>query len=238
MFYQNIIAMRTGGVDKCKKALNKEESFEQIEFVQSAEKLNELIQAGAFDARCMNMTRDESESDFKNGKVAMYYNGNWFSGALEENNCPVKGKITARNFPIIDGSYGKNINDFLGGAIDCFMISKMTDYPEEAARLLKDVSYDFSKESFFSGVTQPAWHISLNNNKQSQLSKEISTMLENSRGFVLAWDTFLSGTDAEVHKDLVAKIFAGGYTPNDFAKDMQKLNENNKSINNIGKGGR
>ena len=50
-------------------------------------------------------------------------------------------------------------------------------------------------------------------------------MVKESTGYVLAWDTFLEGADADTHKNLVAEIFAGTKTPEDFAKGMQKLNE-------------
>jgi len=46
----------------------------------------------------MNLTRDEAEQDFKNGKCAMYYNGSWVAASLDDENCPVKGKILVRNF--------------------------------------------------------------------------------------------------------------------------------------------
>jgi raffinose/stachyose/melibiose transport system substrate-binding protein len=98
MFYQNIISIRTAGVKLCNDALSNVTSFNRPEFAEGAEKLSELIKAGAFDNNCMNLTRDEAELDFNNGKCAMYYNGSWVAASLDDENCPVKGKILVRNF--------------------------------------------------------------------------------------------------------------------------------------------
>lgn len=224
MFYQNILAIRTAGAKLCNEALNNQASFNRPEFVESAESLRELIKAGAFDKECMNMTRDEAESDFKDGKCAMYYNGSWVAGSLDEAGCPVKGKIVVKNFPVLQGSEG-DPNGFLGGAIDTFMVSADTAYKDEAVRALKTIDEDFCKESYLSGASQPAWKVHVDESKLSPLAVDVSELTKSSTGFVLAWDTFLTASDAQTHINLIADIFAGACTPEEFAEKMQKLNE-------------
>ena len=223
IFYQNVLAIRTAGVKLCNLALNKQTSFDQTEFVESAEKLNELIKAGAFDSRCMSLTRDESESDFKNGKVAMYFNGSWVAGSLDRDDCPVKGKIVVKNFPYIENSKGDK-NGFVGGAIDTFMISSNTKYKLEAVKALIAIDESFCKESYLAGASLPAWKVEVDQSNISPLAADISKLVKNNAGFVLAWDTFLTGSEAQTHINLVADIFAGRRTPEEFAEEMQKLN--------------
>lgn len=224
MFYQNILAIRTAGTKLCNQALNKQASFRQPEFVESAEKLAELIKAGAFDSGCMQQTRDEAEADFKIGKAAMYYNGSWVAGSLDKEDCPVKGKIIVRNFPAILNSKG-DPNGFLGGAIDTFMISANTKHKVEAVRALEALDESFCRESYLAGASQPAWKVEVDVTEINPLAADISRLLKNSTGFVLAWDTFLPGEEAQTHINLVADIFAGRRTPEEFAAEMQKLNE-------------
>lgn len=223
IFYQNILAIRTAGTKLCNEALNKQASFDKPEFVESALKLNELIKVGAFDSRCMSLTRDEAELDFKNGKVAMYFNGSWVAGSLDREDCPVKGKIIVKNFPYIENSKGDK-NGFVGGAIDTFMISSNTKYKDAAVKALKAIDESFCKESYLSGATQPAWKVEVDTSIIKPLVSDISKLLESNTGFVLAWDTFLTGSEAQTHINLVADIFAGRLDPEEFGQEMQKLN--------------
>ncbi len=223
MFYQNILAIRTAGVELTNSALNNKAEFDRPEFVESARALQQMIKAGAFDPRCMNLTRNESEQDFKNGKVAMYYNGNWVAGSLDGDDSPVKGKIVAINFPGIENAKG-DPNALLGGAIDTFMVSASTKYKEEAVKALKYVDENLCKESYLSGASEPAWKINLDNS-ESGLRSNIANLLKNSTGFVLAWDTILSSAEAEKHINLVAGIFEGKITPEEFASQMQEINK-------------
>jgi raffinose/stachyose/melibiose transport system substrate-binding protein len=56
------------------------------------------------------------------------------------------------------------------------------------------------------------------------LSVDIVALLEGRDGFVLAWDTILEGLDARTHINLVTDILAGRKSPEEFAREMQKLN--------------
>ncbi|MCX7708499.1 MAG: extracellular solute-binding protein [Clostridia bacterium] len=228
MLYQNILAIRTAGTKLCNQALNKQASFNQPQFVESAAKLNELVKVEAFDKRSMRLTAHEAELEFIRGKAAMYFNGSWSVGSLEKEGCPVKGKIVVRNFPVLENS-GGDPNGFLGGAIDTFMINAGTQYKEEAVRALKTIDENFCRESYLIGASQPAWKLNVDESALSPLVVEISKLLKGGTGFVLAWDTSLSGSDAETHKDLIAELFAGIKTPQEFARDMQKLNEKKES---------
>ncbi|MGI6123481.1 MAG: extracellular solute-binding protein [Acetivibrionales bacterium] len=223
IFYQNILAIRTAGVDKCISALNKETSFYQPEFIESAQKLKELIDAGAFYNGSIQLTQYEAESTFLMGKVPMYYCGSWSAGSMDREDCPVKGKVVVKNFPVLTGATGDN-NGFLGGAIDNFMISSATKHKKEAVSAMVEICQNLSKESYLSGAGIPAWYVDVNSNEVSPLSANISELLSKNDGFVLAWDTFLTGEDAQTHIDLVSDIYSGKITPEKFAMEMQRLN--------------
>lgn len=224
IFYQNILAIRTAGINKCVDALNKKISFMQPEFIESAQRVQELVNAGAFDARSMQLTRHEAELCFINGKVPMFYGGSWAVGSMERDDSLVKNHVVVKNFPFIEGASG-DAKGFLGGAIDGFMISANTPYKQESVNTLASLCASLSKESYISGAGIPAWKVDLSGEKVSPLNQEVAKLLEDRDGFVLAWDTFLSGTEAQVHISLVSKLFANTITPEHFAKEMQKLNQ-------------
>lgn len=226
IFYQNILAIRTAGIEKCIAALSKETSFFQPEFIESAERLITLIDTGAFHERCIQFTQHEAELMFLNGRVPMYYGGSWAAGSMDSESCPVKGKVAIRNFPVIEGASG-DPNGFLGGAIDSFMISSSTVYKKDAVKALTSILEDFCKESYLAGAGIPAWKVEIDKSTVNPLAVEISNLLEDRDGFVLAWDTFLSGSDAETHINLVTDLFLRRIDAKEFAIKMQQLNMKN-----------
>jgi raffinose/stachyose/melibiose transport system substrate-binding protein len=223
MFYQNILAIRTAGVKLCNQALNKEASFDQPQFVESAAKLEELVKAGAFDKNVMALTKDEVEASFRQGKVAMYYMGNWAAGQWDADDSAIKGKVVCKNFPSLEGTNGDQ-QAFLGGSIETFMVSSNSNYKDEAVKVVKYISENMSNQAAFAGYGLPAWKGEVDKEKLSPTTAQVFDLVQSSTGYVLAWDTFLEGADADTHKNLVAEIFAGKRTPQDFAKEMQKLN--------------
>lgn len=223
IFYQNILAIRTAGIEKTISALQKETSFYQPEFIESARKLTELIDAGAFYNNSSQLTQYEAENTFLKGKVPMYYCGSWSAGSMDRYDSPVKGKVVVKNFPVIEGAKG-DPNGFLGGAIDNFMISSSTKHKEAAVTAMVEICRNLSRESYLSGAGLPAWKVDVDRSEVSPLSAQISDLLKDGGGFVLAWDTFLTGSDAQRHIELVSDIYAGKLTPEEFAREMQKLN--------------
>lgn len=224
IFFHNILALRTAGIVRCNAALNKKTSFDSPDFTQAAEKLCQLIDAQAFDKRSMQMTRDEAEACFKNGGAAMYYNGSWYAGTLDKEDSAVKGKIEVRNFPVLTDGLGSQ-KGYLGGAIDTFMVSSDTKYKDQAVYAVKTISEEFCKQSYYSGAGIPAWKIDENIPVKSQLAGEISKLVKDRDCFMLVWDTYLAGEEAQTHINLVADLFSSKLTPKQFSAEMQKMNE-------------
>lgn len=222
--YHNVIAIRTAGIDLSYAALRGVDSFNRDEFIQSAQVLNELVKAGAFDPECTNMTTYEVENSFRQGVIAMYYTGSWNSGSFDMEDSPISDKIVAKNFPIIQGSSGDQ-NGFVGGAIDTFMINANTEYKDEAVKALIEITEMFCMESYLAGAGIPAWESCYDEQSKSGLMQETMELIKESDGFILAWDTVLDGGKAEEYKSLITDIFEGNITPQKFAEEMQKLNE-------------
>jgi raffinose/stachyose/melibiose transport system substrate-binding protein len=224
MFYYDALALRLGGAKLSNDALAKKTSFENPVFINAAAKLKQLVDAGAFDPAALGLTRDESEVPFLQGKIPMYYNGSWFAGSIEQANSAVKGKVEALNFPVLTDGKGDK-NEVLGGAIGGFMVSANTQHKAEAARAVKFIAENIAKRLYASGAGVPSWKVAVDESKLDPLTKEVADIAKKATGNVVWWDSYLSGSDASVHKDLVAQIFGKQITPEDFAKQMEAINK-------------
>lgn len=224
MFWQNAFALRTATAQGCLDALGKTASFDTPEFVESAAKLKELVDAKAFITGNMGLTGDEAQAAYLEGKVPMYYMGNWFAGSIQGEDSKVKDKIVALKFPALPDAKG-DPNEFLGGSIDGFCVSNDTKVKDASVQLVKYFAEGMATDLNNSGEGLPTWKVPAATGEINSVTKQIMDLTKDAKGYVLAWDTFLEGADADTHKNLVAEVFGSKITPENFAKEMQKLNE-------------
>ena len=225
MFYQNVYAVRTAGAQLSNEALSGATTFNAPEFVASAKYLDELVKAGAFDPGALALTYDEAKIPFLAGQVPMIYQGSWFAGEIQDPALSqVVDKVVAVNWPAISDGKG-DPSQILGGAIDCLMVSNSAKDKDLAVEFVKYITENMSRESFKLGAGIATWKIDMTGIEVSQLVQNIIDFAAKSTGSVLAWDTFLSGEAAERHKSLVQEIFAGQLTPENFAIEMEKLQQ-------------
>lgn len=222
--YQNAATMRTAGVVRSEGALSKEMSFDRKPFVDGAQMVIDLVENEAFDASCLAFTYDEAKVAFLSGEVPMIYQGSWMAAEIQNTEfSDVVGKVVAKNFPAIKG--GAYNNQYLGGAIDGLMMSSMSENKEEAAEFIAFITEYMAKESFIQGSGIPVWEIDTSGEEIDSLVKQIVDLAGEADGFILAWDTYLSGDDVSWHLALIQELFAGIITADEFAEKMQKLNE-------------
>lgn len=224
MFYHNVLALRTAGADKVNAALEGNADFTDEDFQDAAVKLDELVKAGAFNNGYMGMNFDEFKALFLAGRIPMIYQGDWVAGECELEDSLVKGKIVPVHFPAIDGSSASS-KDFLGGALDTFMVSANTPHKEDAVRALEFLCEYQSKAGFEAGMGLPVFKGELDFSKTNPVTAQIVELANEATGFTLAWDTFFTGQDTELHLDLVQELFAGMITPEEFSAQMQTINE-------------
>lgn len=224
MFYHNALALRTAGADACNAALAGDGAFDSPEMLEAARKLEELVNAGAFIDGAMGLNYDEFVAMFKQGQIPMMLQGTWLAGELEMDEYPeVQGKVVAKKFPIMDG--GAADTEYLGGAIDMYMVNNETEHKEIAVQALEFIAQEMSKRGFEEGIGLPVYDAEFDQSQVDRVTKEALELVQDSSGFVLAWDTFLVGEDAQLHLDLVQEMFAGIRTPEDFVAEMQTINE-------------
>lgn len=219
MFYQNILAVDAAGADTTNQTLAGNGRYDSEEMLLAAQRLKELVDAGAFIDGYMGLNYDEFMASFKQGNIPMVYQGSWEAGEMTMEEYPVAGKVVAVKFPS-DNNY------FLGGAIDIYMVNAESEYKEEAVRALEYIAQEMSKGSFEEGIGLPVYNDELDESSVDPVTAQIIEITSGAEGLVLAWDTFLTPEDAQLHLDLVQELFAGVKTPEEFVAGMQEINDN------------
>ena len=82
-----------------------------------------------------------------------------------------------------------------------------------------------AKESFLQGSGIPVWDFDTSEEEIDPLVEQIVELAAEADGFIVAWDTYLTGDDVSRHLTLIEELFAGIRTADAFAEGMQELNE-------------
>lgn len=225
MFWQNAFAIRTAGADASNAALAGQASFDTPDFVRSAQLLKDLVAAGGFVDGALGLDYNEGGALFLEGKAAMYYMGNWFAGDIAGHESGMVKNVMAKKFPTVSGGKG-DATQFLGGSIDGLCVSQTAKDKAAAAKVVKYLMEQTARNLAAAGEGLPTWNTDdVKPAKTNPVVDQIMANLKGSSGYVLAWDTFLSGADADDHKNYVAAIFGGTMSPQDFAASMQRMNK-------------
>lgn len=233
MFHYATLAMHEVGPEAVRKALDGEGTFQANGFIEAADKLLKLKDAGAFGEDCLSLAIDPLASSFKAGEVAMYYHGSWATGGFTAD-AKASDYIIPYKYP---GNGNEYDDTFLGGAVDCWMASVNTEYPDEVASVMIILSQAISTIGAQTGMTLPMWEETANigkvdfpglddadylqiegiYNQVSKLTEDVG--IENS---TLWWDTYLGNKGYECN-ELIIEMFRGVITPEQFVYEMDNL---------------
>jgi len=192
-----------------------------------ARKFEELRKAGAFSKDAASLTRDESEVPFYQGKIPMYYSGNWTAGNCDLPSSAVRGKIVPVRFPTIAGGKG-SADDFMGGVAEEFCVSAKTAHPEEAFLLCRYLAENHSRNAWLASAGIPTWKVSVDESKINPIMKAIVKLTANAKHFHLWGNTSLGTGDSELLKDTAQELLAGSITADQYCEKLQTIYANRK----------
>ena len=219
---QNAYAAKLAGADYVTEACRGEHTLNTPEIVESARVLSDLVAHKAFPEGVVGIDDGDGLAEFSAGMAAMIFNGSW--GALEYSSpdSDVYGKVKIMPIPSIkEGDY---INSS-GGAVDCYMVSSKTKYPQEAFDLAIALAKYQSREDYYLGNSLPVWNVEFDMDKVNPLLAQIKEMSDPIEHYLLAWDTALSGSAIEAAYSLTRDLVGGTITPEEFAEKVQEANE-------------
>lgn len=217
LFPFGAIALRYGGVEATTALLNGEGNFDQEFVVQSAKELQKMVDEGVFADDCVALTNDEAIEEFKQGRAAMWYSGNWQTGSLSTES-PLAGKLTIVNWPAVEGAAGDQ-NAFVGGASACLVASATSEHKKEAIEFMAFMSQHFSDNAYEEGAILPTWEYE-GDMELEPFQETLLDLMGGADGFCLAWDTLLDPEPADVHSTSLQGIYAKQMTADDYIAAM------------------
>ena len=220
---QNMLAVRTAGADYVNQALLGEATLDTPEIVRSAQLLVEMNEAGAFPDGTLGIASDEAEELFYSGLVPMFFGGSWAAQSMNlEDNDISEATVVVTAFPEVEGGLG-DATQYSGGVIDFFMVNKATEHPAEAFDFAYGMTKYMSQEAYILGDSLPCWKdIDTGDAQISPTLIQVQDLIQNSTGYVLAWDTFLTGSAIDAHYNLLQGLIAGTLSPEEFAAQMEE----------------
>jgi raffinose/stachyose/melibiose transport system substrate-binding protein len=220
-----IHAIRMAGAEAFNAALNGKASYDTPEIQKAARFVQDLASRGGFGKNAMGTSYSDSVAAFKQGKAAMMFMGSWLNGDCEADDAAVKGKISVIKFPVIKGGAG-TADEFHGGSGETFLVSSKTEHPAEAAAVAQYICEKMSKDQYLAGSGMPAWKADMGDTKNlNPLSQNIANLTKAATGYVYWLDSLTGGSKADTLMNEIANLIAGTETPENFCKNLQKLNE-------------
>ena len=211
-------SIHEGYIEKTITMLNGEGNFDQ-EFVQkTAEELQKMVDEGVFASDSVALTDDEATEEFRQGRAAMWYSGNWKVDLLCEEGSPLEGKLTMVNWPAVSGADGDQ-NSFVGGASATLVASATSAHKKEAVEFMTFMSEHFSNYAYEEGAILPTWKYS-GDMELKPFQQTLLDLMQGADGFCLAWDTLLDPETADVHSTSLQGIYAQQMTADDYVEAM------------------
>ena len=223
---QNMLAVRTTGADYMNQALSGDASLDTAEIAQSAELLKEMNEAGAFPEGTLGVSSDEAEELFYSGMVPMFFGGSWAAQSVDNpDNACSQDEIVVTTFPTVEGGKG-DATQFSGGVIDTFMVNAASEHPDEAFDFAYGMTKYMSEQAYILGDSLPCWKdLDVGDAEISPTLVKAQELIQDSTGYVLAWDTFLTGSSIDAHYNLLQGVIEGSLSPESFATEMQAAKE-------------
>ncbi len=132
----NNFTLQLGGAEMYRQMLDGEVSLNNDTLKNAAQYVLDLLNAKAFCDDVNLMESSDAEEMFMNGEAAMIYIGDWFTQTAENR---MGDKVTAVKMPLLpDAAYPE---DYHGGAVNGWIVSADTEYPELATQVAAYLAY-------------------------------------------------------------------------------------------------
>jgi raffinose/stachyose/melibiose transport system substrate-binding protein len=212
------LTLKSAGPDKVAAALTKDgQSYDDPDFLKSAELLRELVDASAFSDGATGISNDEAVAPFLAGQVPMYITGSWMGAQLASDTEDV-ADYDAIPIPVV-GDNAK-ATDFMGGAVDTLMVKADTKDPDASANAVFELSKLISKYAYLDGAGIAAWNVDYDDSSVNPVTKKVADYASNATSFTLWFDTLLQAEDAQVYLELLEQLYTGDKSPEQFVAGM------------------
>lgn len=217
--------LKSAGPKKVKSVLTKQGgSYNDPDFIESAKKIKQLVDMGAYMKGATGLTNDEASAQFYNGTVPMYITGTWMAGSIQTD-AENPEDFDVIPVPVINSANAK-ITDFMGGASDTLMVAASTKYPDIAGNAVFELTRSISKYAYLDGAGIAAWEVDYDDSAVNPLTKKAASYAKGASSFTLWFDTLMTAEDAGEYLALLQELYVGNITPEEFAESMANQLEN------------
>lgn len=213
------LADRLGGADVLNKAIDRSGTFEDTALVEAAQKVQDLVDMGAFVNGFNGLADEEAKSMFMSEQVPMYLIATWDLPNYTTNETvpqEFRDSVEYLKFPTVDGN--GDMNSFVGGPGVGLFVAEDSKVKEEA----KDFAAYFVKQWGEKAVTQagviPATKVDADSLDLPEMYIDILNELNEASNITLFADVQMSPDVAQVHLDSIQALFGKEMTPEEFAK--------------------
>ncbi|WP_248923921.1 ABC transporter substrate-binding protein [Paenibacillus hamazuiensis] len=217
---------RVHGVGFLDKVATGEKKFTDPEFVQALDKLQELVQAGAFQDGATSMDNNTAKSLFKSSKAAMIYNTTYAAGEISA--AFPGGEIGVFKFPTVAGK--GNPNEFLLSPGIGLAVAKNGEHVEEAKKFAAYLMKNYPKVNLDKknpiGIAQKI-EGKLNPNEFSPLLVDISNIFNNVQGGDLNLDVAIDAATTQTALSELQRVFIGKVNSAQLAQTLQNARDTN-----------
>jgi len=213
------LADRIGGAEILNKAIDRSGTFEDPALIEAAEKVQKLVDMGAFVKGFNGLSNDEAKSMFMNEQAPMYLMGTWdLPNYTTNEDVPqeFRDSIGYLNFPTV--SEKGEMNSFIGGPGVGLFVAENSDVKEEAKEFAAFFVKQWGEKSVTNAGVIPASKIDAESMDLPQMYIDILDELNSASNITMFADVQMSPDVAQVHLDAIQALFGKQMTPEEFAK--------------------
>lgn len=189
-------------------------------FLQAAQFLRDLIDMGAFLEGVTGFSGDEANQAFIDGKTAMYVQGSWLAGSIQ-NGAENPDDFDLVPVPVLN-SANADENDFMGGAAEGFMVAQSTSDPDLAANAVFEISRAISENCYLDGSALPAWKVTFDESSVPPMIQKLAAYSAKAESYTVWFNVLMSADDTEEYFDMTDQLFVGNITPEQYVEGFSE----------------
>ncbi|MDR1106080.1 MAG: extracellular solute-binding protein [Treponema sp.] len=191
--------------------------FDDPAFAETGKKLQEMFNAGVFNASINSMKYDEAQVEFTSGRAAMTFDGAWNIGLYYNR---LGDDLGIFNFPMVPGGKG-TANDWLVNYDTAFAISS-NSRNRPAAEALMSLIFSPERMAAFTemGMMAASVNLPVDTSKIRPIMLELSNGIDNANYGNIPWDNPLGSGMGNEFNLAVQRCYAG----EDPVRVFQNLN--------------
>lgn len=213
------LADRIGGAEVLNKAIDRSGTFEDPALIEAAEKVQNLVDMGAFVKGFNGLSDEEAKSMFMNEQAPMYLIATWdLPNYTTNEDVPqeFRDSVEYLKFPTVDGK--GDMNSFIGGPGVGLFVAEDSDVKEEAKEFAAFFVKQWGEKSVTKAGVIPASKVDAGSLDLPQMYIDILDELNSASNITMFADVQMSPSVAQVHLDAIQALFGNQMTPEEFSK--------------------